>query len=70
MVILPSSAKALVKLDAGLALILKYPAAACPGLVPEKLPKKLILSIQASYNPTSNLKHISNRVNTLQTAGN
>jgi hypothetical protein len=58
--LLPSSAQA--QLEAELVLILKYLAAAHlpgrPEIVPEKLPKKLILSIQASYNPTSNKNHI------------
>ena len=34
-----------------LALILKYPTPA-PGLVPEKLPRKLKFNMQASFNPT------------------
>ena len=37
---------------AELVLILKYPASAHPGLVPEKLPKKLKFDMQASFNPT------------------
>ena len=36
---------------AELALILKNPASARPGLVPEKLPRKLKFDMQASFNP-------------------
>ena len=45
---LPSSAKAQAQLEADLA----RPAA--PGLVQGKLPRKLTLCIQTSYNPTGN----------------
>jgi hypothetical protein len=42
---------------AELALILKNPASARPGLVPEKLPRKLKFDMQASFNPTrTNIK--------------
>jgi hypothetical protein len=38
-------------------------------LILEKLSRKLILGMQAYHNSTSNLKHIPNGVNILQTAG-
>ena len=42
---------------AELALILKYPASARPGLVPDKLPKKPKFDMLASFNQTrTNIK--------------
>ena len=58
--VFPCSAQAQAQLEAELVLILKYP---------EKLARKHILGIHTSYNPSSNLKHIPNRVNKLQMAG-
>jgi hypothetical protein len=37
-------------------------------LISEKLPRKLVVGIQASYIPTGIYKHTPNRVNKLQTS--
>ena len=44
--------QAQAELEAKSALILKYPAYGHPRLVSEKLPRKMILGLQAFYNQT------------------